>query len=259
VVRVQHHHAHAAACAAENAIRGKYLAVSWDGTGYGLDGSIWGGEFFLAGDTGFERVANLRPFRLPGGDAAAKQGWRSEASLLFATFGPAAVGDPVIRRMLERGINAPLTSSAGRLFDGVAAMAGVARESRFEGQAAMLLERAIGGLETADAYPLAADGDWRPLVEAVRADAARKVEPALIAVRFHNALAGWILAVARNVGVNQVAFSGGVFQNGYLVERAAEMLAAAGFTVYTHQRVPANDGGIALGQAVLADGRPPCA
>ncbi len=253
VVRIQHHHAHAASCAAENEICGPYLGVSWDGTGFGVDKTVWGGEFFLVENGRFERVAHLRQFRLPGGEAAIKQGWRSEAGLLYETVGPAAAGDAVIRRMLERGINAPLTSSVGRLFDAVSSMAGVARESRFEGQAAMLLERAIGGLETDEAYPLPEDGDWAALVTAVRADVASGTPRGVIAARFHNALAGWIVAVACRVGATQVALSGGVFQNGYLVERAAGLLEARGFTVYTHQRVPANDGGIALGQAVLAD------
>jgi hydrogenase maturation protein HypF len=255
VVRVQHHHAHAAACAAENAIRGPYLAVAWDGTGYGLDGTVWGGEIFLAEDGRFERIAHLRQFRLPGGEAAIKEGWRSEASLLYETFGPQAVGDAVVRRMIERGVNAPLTSSVGRLFDAVASIAGVARESRFEGQAAMLLERAIDGVKIEEGYPLPErDGvaDWAPLVEAVRSDVERGEARASIAARFHNALVDWIVAVAARSRVRQVALSGGVFQNGYLVERAAERLEGRGFTVYTHQRVPANDGGIALGQAALA-------
>jgi hydrogenase maturation protein HypF len=252
IVQVQHHQAHAAACAAENGVRGPYLGVSWDGTGYGLDGAIWGGEFFLVEDGRFERVAHLRPFRLPGGDAAIREGWRSEASLLYETFGPDAVADPVIRRMIERGINAPVTSSMGRLFDAVSSMAGVARQSRFEGQAAMLLERAIGSLQTDEAYSLAESGDWALLVAEVRRDVSLGLPAAVIAARFHNALANWIVAVAQRTGLRQVAFSGGVFQNGYLVERAAALLESRGFAVYTHQRVPANDGGIALGQAVLA-------
>ena len=255
VVRIQHHQAHAAACAAENAIRGPYLGVSWDGTGYGLDGTVWGGEIFLAEENHFERIGHLRPFRLPGGEAAIKQGWRSEASLLYETLGPQAVDDAVLRRMIERGINAPLTSSVGRLFDAVASMAGVARQSRFEGQAAMLLERAIDGATIEEAYPLPIrDGvaDWAPLVEAVRRDAEGGESQASIAARFHNALAEWIATAAERRGVRQVALSGGVFQNGYLVERAVALLESRGFAVYTHQRVPANDGGIALGQAVLS-------
>jgi hydrogenase maturation protein HypF len=252
VVRVQHHHAHGAACAAENGVRGPYLAVAWDGTGYGLDGTIWGGEFFLVENGRFERIAHVRPFRLPGGEAAIKEGRRSEAGLLYETYGPDAVADPVIRKMLARAINSPVTSSVGRLFDAVSSMAGVAHESRFEGQAAMLLERAIDGCETSEAYPLSLAGDWAELVEAVRRDVGENVPRALIAARFHNALANWIVAVAVDAGVRQVALSGGVFQNGYLAERAAALLESRGIATYTHQRVPANDGGIALGQAVLA-------
>jgi hydrogenase maturation protein HypF len=255
LVRVQHHHAHAASCAAENGVREPYLAVAWDGTGYGLDGTIWGGEFFLASGGRFERIAHLRPFRLPGGEAAIREGWRAEASLLYEAVGPNAVSNTVIRRMIERGVNAPLTSSVGRLFDAVASMAGIARQSRFEGQAAMLLERAIDDAVTGDAYPLPERGDaadCAPLIETVLRDIMAGVACSMIAARFHNALANWIVAVARRSGVKQVVFSGGVFQNGYLTERAAALLERQGFTVYTHQRVPSNDGGIALGQVVLS-------
>jgi hydrogenase maturation protein HypF len=255
VVEIQHHQAHAAACAAENGIDGSYLGVAWDGTGYGTDGMIWGGEFFLAEGSRFERIAHLRPFRLPGGEAAVKQGWRSAASMVSAALGPDAVPElaekSVLLQMIERGINAPWTTSVGRLFDAVASMAGVAQESRFEGQAAMLLERQIGELNTDDCYPLP-EGDWGPLIAAVHHDVARGEHAGLIAVRFHNALANWIVHVAEQAGERRVALSGGVFQNGYLVERTAALLGACGFEVYTHQRVPPNDGGIALGQAVIA-------
>ena len=254
VVQVQHHQAHVAACAAEYGLRGPYLGVAWDGTGFGTDGTVWGGEFFLVDGAKFERVAHLRPFRLPGGDAAVREGWRSAASLLSATLGPDSVPErperSVILQMLARGVNAPWTTSVGRLFDAVASIAGVANESRFEGQAAMLLERQIDD-HTGDAYPLL-DGDWSPMIEAVHRDVARGAGTPLIASRFHNALANWIVRVAGQVGVPQVALSGGVFQNGYLVERTAALLEARGFQVYTHQRVPPNDGGIALGQAVIA-------
>ena len=255
VVEIQHHQAHAAACAAENGIEGRYLGVAWDGTGYGTDGVIWGGEFFLADGAQFERIAHLRPFRLPGGDAAVKQGWRSAASVQWAALGRDAVPDrpekSVLLQMIDRGINAPWTTSVGRLFDAVASMAGVAQESLFEGQAAMLLERQIGELATDDCYPLP-EGDWGPLIEAVHRDVARGEAAAHIAARFHNALANWIVSVAEHAGERRVALSGGVFQNGYLVERTAALLEARGFQVYTHQRVPPNDGGIALGQAVIA-------
>lgn len=249
-IRVQHHQAHVAACAAENDVRGPYLGVGWDGTGYGLDGSVWGGEFFLVADGRYDRIAHLRQFRLPGGEAAVKEGWRTAAALRWAV-GLKDGTPPVIARMLERGVNSPLTSSVGRLFDAVSALAGIARESLFEGQAAMLLERAIDGLETGDAYPLPG-GDWAEMIGSVESDARAGASPALIAARFHNALANWIVEVAESSGVRQVCLSGGVFQNGYLVERASRLLEARGFAVFTHQRVPANDGGIALGQAVIA-------
>jgi len=250
VIKVQHHQAHVAACAAENAVEGPYLGVSWDGTGKGLDGAIWGGEFFRAERNQFGRIAHLRSFGLPGGDAAVREGWRSAASLMFEVFGPEAT-DPKIRAMLERGINVVPTTSVGRLFDAVACITGLARQNRFEGQAAMLLENEIHGLQTEEAYPLTS-GDWGPLIQAVVADMHAGMGVPLIAARFHNALVAWIVEVATQVRLKQVVLSGGVFQNRYLTERAAGVLESRGFEVFTHHRVPPNDGGIALGQVVMA-------
>jgi hydrogenase maturation protein HypF len=262
VIAVQHHQAHAASCAAENEIDGPYLAAIWDGAGYGLDGTIWGGEFFLADGRNFQRIAHLRPFRLPGGESAVREGWRVADSLLWETFGPTPMPhrppmNPTIRKMLERAINAPLTTSVGRLFDAVASLAGGARENRFEGQAAMMLERAAmtsnSATDTREAYSVSG-GDWRPLIARVVEDVQAGVPLAGIAARFHNALVAWIAEVAVQSGVKQVVLSGGVFQNRLLVERAAELLESSGFVVLTHRRVPPNDGGLALGQAVLARG-----
>ena len=250
VVAVQHHHAHIAACAAENDVDGAYLGVSWDGTGYGLDGTVWGGEIFLAEGARMERIAHLRPFRLPGGEAAIRDAWRSAASLQIE-LGLPCDAPPVIARMLERGVNSPVTTSIGRLFDAVAALTGVARENRFEGQAAMQLERAIGSLRITEAY-LFPNGDWEPLVRAVLEDVRRGAGIDRVSARFHNALAEWIVAAARSADVVKIVLSGGVFQNRYLAERAAALAEDAGFELYTHQRVPANDGGISLGQAVLS-------
>ncbi len=268
LVRVQHHQAHVAACAAENNVQGEYLGVSWDGTGYGLDGAIWGGEFFHAQENHYERIAHLRPFGLPGGDTAVREGWRSAASLLFeleregcivpdiygAPTGNPRLDDPKVRYMLQHGINVAMTTSVGRLFDAVAAITGIARQNRFEGQAAMLLENEIGASRSEQAYPLPG-GDWAPLISAVLADQGAGVNAALIAARFHNALVNWIVEVATSSKLKQVVFSGGVFQNRYLTERASAALESRGFDVYTHQRVPPNDGGIALGQAVMSCGR----
>src|SRR6476659_4111912 len=153
--------------------------------------------------------------------------------------------------MLERGINVVPTTSVGRLFDAVASMVGVASENRFEGQAAMLLENEIGALRTEEAYPFAS-GDWAPLIMEVLKDKRAGVAVSLIAARFHNALVNWIVEVAAATGLKQIVLSGGVFQNRYLTERAAAVLEARGFAVHTHRRVPPNDGGIALGQAVMA-------
>ena len=250
VIRVQHHQAHVAACAAENGVEGAYLGVSWDGTGYGLDGAIWGGEFFSVDGNHFERVAHLRSFALPGGDAAVRQGWRSAASLLFEVLGPEAA-DSRVRPMLARGIHVVPTTSVGRLFDTVACLTGLARENRFEGQAAMLLENEIRSLRTDEAYALD-DGDWGPLISAVVADTRAGVPVPTIAARFHNALVNWIVEVATKTEIKQVVLSGGVFQNRYLTERAAAVLESRGFVVHTHRQVPPNDGGIALGQAAMA-------
>ena len=284
LIRVQHHQAHVAACAAENNIDSPYLGVSWDGTGYGLDGAIWGGEFFRVEGGHCERVAHLRPFYLPGGDAAAREGWRSTASLLHEVFGPGSDVDiphtnpdqsrmmrPVfpemgsgtshagkspldeskVRTMLERKINVVPTTSIGRLFDAVACMAGLACENRFEGQAAMLLENEIGAFRTEQAYALSG-GDWGGLISSVVADRRTGVSVPTIAARFHNALVNWIVEVAAIVGLKQIVLSGGVFQNRYLTERASAALEAGGFTVHTHHQVPPNDGGIALGQAAMS-------
>jgi len=255
IIRVQHHQAHVAACAAENNVEGPYLGIAWDGTGYGLDGTIWGGEFFYVENqrvenNQYERIAHLRPFGLPGGDAAVREGWRSAASVLFDALGPDAVDSPV-RPMLERKINVVPTTSVGRLFDAVASITGVAQQNRFEGQAAMLLENEIGSLRTEEAYPLMS-GDWAPLIVEVLRDKREGLPAPRIAARFHNALVNWILEVAAESELKQIVLSGGVFQNRYLTERAAAMLESKGFVVHTHRQVPPNDGGIALGQAVMA-------
>ena len=295
LIPVQHHHAHLAACLAENGTDGPALGVTWDGTGYGPDGTIWGGEFLLGDASGFTRVAHLRPFRLLGGDAAVYEPKRVVLALLCEMYGDAALDMDdlaavrafsvserhLLSRMLARGVNAPVTTSAGRLFDGVAALIGLHREVSFEGQAAMALEFAADGRE-GGAYPIvlttpapalrACDGrrcgedegrrteeqvapsvlDWQPMVEAVLADLRAGVEQRIIAARFHNALVDAIIAVARSVGQPRVALTGGCFQNRLLTERAADRLERAGFEVILHRLVPPNDGGISLGQMAVA-------
>jgi hydrogenase maturation protein HypF len=281
---VQHHVAHVLACMAENELEPPVLGVSWDGTGYGSDGTIWGGEFFLVTGTACERVAHLRQFRLPGGDKAVKEPRRTALGLLYEMLGKAAFARsdlaPIrafkpaelasLKTMLARGLNSPLTSSAGRLFDAVASLVGLRQQVCFEGQAAMELEFALDGIATNEAYPLrvgrpepAPDSalrtphsalllDWSPMIQAILADIKRKVAPGEISLRFHNGLVEGLLAVAREIGQPRVVLSGGCFQNRYLTERAIQRLEEEGFRPYWHQRIPPNDGGIALGQAFAA-------
>jgi len=280
LISIQHHIAHVLSCMAENELQPPLLGVSWDGTGYGLDGTVWGGEFFLVTETACERVAHLRPFRLPGGDRAVKEPRRTALGLLYEMFGEAAFARadlaPVqaflpaelglLRTMLARRLNSPLTSSIGRLFDAVASLASLRQKVRFEGQAAMELEFALEGIATADAYELHVRPDhasrfthhvslcldWSPMTEALLADLKRGLPIGQISARFHNGLAEAIVAVARQIGQARVVLSGGCFQNRYLTERSVQRLQAEGFRPYWHQRVPPNDGGISLGQVVAA-------
>lgn len=244
VVPVQHHLAHAASCAAENGLRGPYLGVGWDGTGYGTDGLIWGSEMFLIDGPRVERVAHLLPFRLPGGEAAVKQCWRCAASLLHQLDQPC---DPRVQPLLDRGLHCLSTTSMGRLFDAVASLLGVAQENRFEGEAGLRLEALASSASAPPAAPNL-DGDWREFVSWL---ASRPCSPAEASLAFHHALAQWIVRTARAHGVHQVALSGGCFQNVLLTELTCAALESAGIAAYTHQRVPANDGGLCLGQAVL--------
>jgi hydrogenase maturation protein HypF len=259
LVQVQHHHAHLAACAAENRVSGDYLGVAWDGSGLGGDGTIWGGEFFHVHQDGFDRIAHLRPFSLPGGEAAMRDCSRSAASLLWEIYGTGHAhfseeNGAGSLALLESGVNSPQTSSVGRLFDGIAYLSGAADENLFEGQAAMCLEGAMGRMRTDASYEINhrdGVGDWSSLVEELLADKRCGMELALISVKFHNALANWTVSVARESGHRRVVMSGGVFQNVYLSNRASMLLEAEGFEVFTHHLVPANDGGLALGQAFL--------
>jgi hydrogenase maturation protein HypF len=274
-IRVQHHVAHVLSCLAENELEPPVLGVAWDGTGLGTDGTIWGGEFFLVTKDQVERVAHLRPFRLPGGDAAAREPRRAALGLLHEaaihndklllhmqqTLGKSfTVNDlKLLHLALQRHVNSPLTSSVGRLFDALASLVGLRQQMHYEGQAAMELEFATAGVITDAAYTFTiSDGpspqqlDWAPMIEGILSDVAACEPVGLISAKFHNTLAEAIVAVARRVGEQRVALSGGCFQNRYLTERAVNLLRVAGFHPYWHQRVPTNDGGIALGQIIAA-------
>lgn len=275
VITVQHHVAHVAACMAENAIAAPVLGVAWDGTGLGTDGTVWGGEWFAAGPSGFTRIAHFRTFPLPGGDQAAREPRRSALGLLYAIQGTAAFENtdlaPVgcwsaaerttLSQMLARSVNAPLTSSAGRLFDAVSALVGLRSVNTFEGQAAMELEWLANGIE-APPLPFTIHApvtggapmivDWEPMiVELIREVRAGLTAPVL-AARFHATMAAIIGDVAARCGIPRVAMSGGCFQNRMLTEAAVAALRTRGFQPYWHQRVPPNDGCIALGQIAVA-------
>jgi hydrogenase maturation protein HypF len=278
LVGVQHHHAHIASCLADNRAAGPVIGVAFDGTGYGTDGTLWGGEFLVADLGGFERAGHLAPVPLPGGAAAIRQPWRMAAVYLDAAFGGVppdglAVAErnrgmwPGVVSMARRGVNAPLTSSAGRLFDGVAAILGVRDEINYEGQAAVELEQladpAERGAYRAAIEPGTGSGPFvvagADLVRAATEDLVAGVAPPVIAARFHNGVAGLVLdgslLLRERHGLRTVALSGGVFQNLLLLEGVTARLEAAGFEVLVHSRVPCNDGGISLGQAVVAAAR----
>lgn len=262
LVRVQHHWAHIVSCMVENGIESPALGVAWDGTGYGLDHTIWGGEFLQAVDGSFRRAAHFRTFPLPGADTAIKKPRQAAIGLLYTIFGDAAFDGtepPLLRQMLQKGIQTPRTSSVGRLFDAVSAITGICGEASFEGQAAMELEFAVDpGINdhyTYDVVHLSDEPfvvDWEPMIREIVSDAQKQIAPSIIATRFHNTLAEIIVDVARRVGETRVILTGGCFQNRYLTEVAVRGLTAAGFLPYWHQRIPPNDGGIAIGQAVGA-------
>ncbi len=268
LIRVQHHHAHAASVAAEHSLRGELLGLCWDGTGWGPDGTIWGGEALALSGSDYRRVARLRPFPLPGGDLAAKEPRRAALGLLLA-LSPSLARDRAgawftagearaLIGMLERGFNTPLTSSAGRLFDAVSAIAGIRDRNSFEGQAAMELEFAAEGIE-AEPYPLPLidegeilTADWRPMLEALLAEVESGVPAGIIGARFHETLARLVVSIARRAAVSRVALAGGCFQNERLAGSAMKGLAAAGFTVFAPRLLPANDGALSLGQILVA-------
>ena len=279
LVGVQHHHAHIASCLADNGADGPVIGVAFDGTGYGTDGTIWGGEFLVTDLAAFSRAGHLATVPMPGGAAAIRQPWRMAAAYLGQlAVGRDAASLPVAQRnaarweavvsMARRGINAPLTSSAGRLFDAAAALLGVRDEISYEGQAAIELEQLADpgepGAYAAAIAPGAGPGEpfrasGPDLIGAVLADLAAGVAREVVAARFHNGLAALIedgcVLLREQHGLDTVALSGGVFQNLLLLGATVSRLEARGFTVITHSRVPCNDGGISLGQAVVAAAR----
>jgi hydrogenase maturation protein HypF len=263
-IAVQHHHAHVASCLTDNGRRDRVIGVAWDGTGFGLDGTIWGGELLLADLGGFERVGRIRAVPMAGGDAAVREPWRMALSWLIEAGLPtervAYPRQDAIAAMIRHGVGVVATSSAGRLFDAVASLVGLRHVTTYQGQAAMELEAVAD--DSDDAYPLdVLEGppleiDPRALMRSVVSDLDRGEPVGRISGRFHAALAATIAEACRRIrersDVSTVALSGGCFQNRLLTEQAARRLGALGFEVLLHARVPCGDGGIALGQAAVA-------
>jgi hydrogenase maturation protein HypF len=273
LVGVQHHHAHIASCLADNGVSGPVIGVAFDGTGFGEDGTVWGGEFLIADLVDSVRVGRLAPVPLPGGAAAIREPWRMLASYLDVAFdGEPPDLDvaerhptwPAVRAAAAAGINSPPTSSAGRLFDAIACLLEVRDEVTYEGQAAIELEQ-LADLEETAGYEVTTTGDelmtihGTDLVRAALVDLQAGVGRAAIAARFHHGVAAMVVSTCRGLrdrhDLTTVALSGGVFQNLLLVGHCVSGLKAAGFTVLTHRQVPPNDGGISLGQAVVAAAR----
>jgi len=279
LVGVQHHHAHLVACLAEHGESAPAVGAIYDGTGYGTDGTVWGGEVLVGDLVGFERVGHLWPVRLPGGERAVREPWRMACAWLVAALGEDEPGVPATlrgavdraawRRVAEltrTGLASPVTTSVGRLFDAVSALCGVRARITYEGQAAIELEAAAAGDERT-AYPLplvATEGvgesrttlDARATIRAVVRDLERATHPPVVAARFHNALADGTAAVVADVaarrGLETAVLSGGTFANRLLLERTSAALASAGLRVLVPERLPPGDGGISLGQAAVA-------
>lgn len=288
LVRIQHHHAHIASCMADNGITGPVIGAALDGTGYGTDGKIWGGEFLIGDLNGFRRAAHLEYLPLPGGEAAVRKPVRTAAGYLYYLLGEKALAKDIpglrgldeyeagiIRKQTDLGLNTPLTSSCGRLFDAVSALLGIRQQVEYEGQAAVELEMAAGDDMTGGVYPFriedgngalpASGGEAEspkiirvgPMLEAILDDIRRGVPVEAIAAHFHNTIACVIievcLRISHETGIRQAALSGGVFQNRRLLRQVVPGLKERGLVPLLHKNVPCNDGGVSLGQAVLAE------
>ncbi len=278
VIPIQHHHAHIGACIAEHQLQGPVLGVAWDGAGFGTDDTIWGGEFLLCDDAEFTRLAHMKPFQLPGGEACMREPRRVALALLYEVFGEnmfewdlpplQSLGQHMTRSLLallDKDVHCPITSSIGRLFDGVSALLSLSQIASFEGEAAMALECLADSementhpqhyripLEPQSESPGPWVADWRPLISAIVRDISAQKKPAEMALGFHHALAMLIADVAERIQCPQIVLTGGVFQNVLLLILSEAELTKRGFSVYFPHKFPCNDGGLALGQAFLA-------
>ena len=288
LVAVQHHHAHIAASMAAGGIKEKVIGVAFDGTGFGSDSNIWGGEFLLCDYKGYRRMAHLKYMPLPGGEAAVKEPWRLACAWLYDIYGEKFFKQAtsfsrrinkkswrILKSMIDNKINSPLSSSAGRLFDAVASLIGLMDVVSYEGQAAIELEKLAAGNVSSLALPLALRPrgykfklvcsfetviiDPKPVFKKIAEDLDRKVSPAGVAMEFHRAVALMIGDVCRKIhretGIKKVALSGGVFQNNLLRSHAYGILRGNGLDIISGNGLPVNDGALALGQALIADAK----
>lgn len=271
LVGVQHHHAHIAACMLENGLQDQVIGIACDGTGYGTDGNLWGGEFFLGSYRSFTRLGHLKYVRMPGGEKAIKHPYRMAFGYLYSLFGEeisrfsqftdliAGEEQLLMRQQMDKGLNAPLTSSCGRLFDAAAALLNIGRTVRYEGEAAIRLESIIDE-HVCESYNFAIEEQYlldpAPLLAELYQDAVKGISPPVMAAKFHNTLINALTLICCRIGaatgVKTVCLSGGVFQNAYLLEGILKKLTDNGFAAYWPQKLPANDGGISLGQAMMA-------
>ena len=273
LIPVQHHHAHLASVLAEHGKKEPVLGLIFDGTGYGLDGNLWGGEVLYGDCASFQRLAHLRYLPLAGGAAAIQEPWRQALAALYDACGENMATDPrhcwpegwlTVLQSIKQGLNTPLSSGMGRLFDAVAALAGLHHTVSYEGQAAIALEQCLDN-EAEGAYCFVVNAqdngalelDWRPVIAAVAADIAQGQPAGAIAARFHRAVAGLCLQMAvrfrEEYSIDSIALSGGCWQNIWLLEQVTALLSQAGFTVLSNSAIPVNDGGLALGQAAIAN------
>ncbi|MFH0886802.1 MAG: Sua5/YciO/YrdC/YwlC family protein, partial [bacterium] len=278
IIPVQHHHAHIVSCMTENGLREPVIGVCFDGLGYGSDGRMWGGEFMISGLSDFERVGHFKNIGMPGGDAASREPYRMALSYLYTVFGKEVwnmrsipvIGEveaekkEVVLQMIEKNINCPETSSVGRLFDAVSSILGICHIQTYEGQAPMELEAKTRNIPIKYHFHVLEEGDKlivdpTLIIQEMVRDLNAGMGIVEISTRFHNTIA-WIVAymaeeIKNSYNLDKVVLSGGVFQNKYLTERTLEYLDKFGFSAYIHHKVPCNDGGISLGQAIIANER----
>lgn len=262
---VQHHHAHLASCMADNNIDGDVIGIIWDGTGYGTDGTTWGGEFLTGGYNGFKRSGSILPVKLPGGDKAVYEISRIGIALLYETYGylPVSLGEnsDIVLNILENDINCPPASSIGRLFDGISAILNIKRKASYEGQGAIAVENSSH--ETDDIYEYQIENkngmylfDWRPMIKGIICDIKDNKDKGMLAAKFMNTLICMAVEISKliksDTGLDRIVLSGGVFQNMYLLKRLKAKLEHDGFKVYTHRRISTNDEGISIGQIMIA-------